>query len=110
VTAGRILASQPGVDPAHLLAMGYSRGSEAALLLADHFPRLFHGAIVYSPSSDVNPAENAGLAYISGVPAWTLGSRAVWPAPIPVNNVSGPVLAQRASWAAVLGQLALLSG
>jgi dienelactone hydrolase len=93
VTAGRILASQPGVDPSHLLVMGYSRGSEAALLLADHFPGLFHGAIVYSPSSDVNPAENTALAYISGVPAWTLGGKGVWPAPIPVNDVSGPVLA-----------------
>ena len=37
-TAGKILASQPQVDPAHVLAMGYSRGSEAALLLADDFP------------------------------------------------------------------------
>lgn len=88
VAAGRILASQPGVDPAHLLVMGYSRGSEAALLLADHFPRLFHGAIVYSPSSDVNPA-----ATNSAEPAWTLGGKGIYPGPIAVNSVSGPVLA-----------------
>lgn len=88
VTAGRILARQPGVDPAHLLVMGYSRGSEAALLLADHFPRLFHGAIVYSPSSDVNPAQAN-----SAEPAWTLGGEPVRPGPIPVSGISGPVLA-----------------
>lgn len=88
VTAGRILASAPGVDPAHVLVMGYSRGSEAALLLADRFPALFHGAIVYSPSSDVNPAQAD-----SAEPAWTLGGKPIWPAPIAVNKVSGPVLA-----------------
>jgi hypothetical protein len=37
--AGRILAAQTGTDPAHVLALGYSRGSEAALLAADYFPR-----------------------------------------------------------------------
>jgi dienelactone hydrolase len=88
VKAERILAAQPGVDPAHLLVMGYSRGSEAALLLADHFPGLFHGAIVYSPSSDVNPAQSD-----TAQPAWTLNGKPVWPAPIPLNHISGPVIA-----------------
>lgn len=88
VTAGRILASQPGVDPAHLLVMGYSRGSEAALLLADDFQQLFHGAIVYSPSYYVNPAQTN-----SAQPAWTLGGNPVWPDPIPMDQISGPVLA-----------------
>ena len=37
-TAAKILRSSTGVDPAHVLAMGYSRGSEAALLLANDFP------------------------------------------------------------------------
>jgi dienelactone hydrolase len=88
VAAERILASQPGVDPAHVLVMGYSRGSEAALLLADNFPRLFHGAIVYSPSSDVNPSQTD-----SSQPGWTLRGQPVWPRPISVNQISGPVLA-----------------
>lgn len=87
-TAGKILASQPQVDPAHILAMGYSRGSEAALLLADHFPALFHGAVVYSPSSEVNVAgDNQARA------AWILGPRVVDPGPIDVSHISGPVLA-----------------
>ena len=87
-TAGKILASQPQVDPAHVLAMGYSRGSEAALLLAENFPKLFHGAVVYSPSSEVNAAgDNQARA------AWTLGPRGVDPGPIDVSHISGPVLA-----------------
>ena len=87
-TAGKILASQPQVDPAHVLAMGYSRGSEAALLLADNFPTLFHGAVVYSPSSEVNVAgDNQARA------AWILGPRVVDPGPIDVSHISGPVLA-----------------
>jgi dienelactone hydrolase len=87
-TAGKILASQPQVDPAHILAMGYSRGSEAALLLADNFPALFHGAVVYSPSSEVNVAgDNAARA------AWILGPRVVDPGPIDMSHISGPVLA-----------------
>jgi dienelactone hydrolase len=87
-TAGKILASQPQVDPAHILAMGYSRGSEAALLLADNLPELFHGAVVYSPSSEVNVAgDNQARA------AWSLGPRVIDPGPIDVSHISGPVLA-----------------
>ena len=87
-TAGKILASQPQVDPAHVLAMGYSRGSEAALLLAENFPELFHGAVVYSPSSEVNAAgDNQARA------AWILGPKVVDPGPLILDHVSGPVLA-----------------
>jgi dienelactone hydrolase len=87
-TAGKILASQPQVDPAHVLAMGYSRGSEAALLLADDFPALFHGAVVYSPSSEVNAAGDD-----LSRDAWSLGPNVIDPGPIDVSHVSGPVLA-----------------
>jgi dienelactone hydrolase len=91
--AGQILARQPGTDPAHILVMGYSRGTEAALLLADNFPQLFHGAIVYSPSSEVNPAQIGGQ-WDYTQPAWTLDGRGVVAGPpIPVSDVSGPVLA-----------------
>ncbi len=34
------LARQPGVDPSRILTLGVSRGSEAALLLGVHYPRL----------------------------------------------------------------------
>jgi len=37
-TAARLLAKQPGVDPEHLIALSASRGTEAALLLAQTFP------------------------------------------------------------------------
>ena len=87
-TAGKILARQPQVDPAHILAMGYSRGSEAALLLADSFPALFHGAVVYSPSSEVNAASDDPSR-----DAWSLGSRGISPGPLILSHVSGPVLA-----------------
>ena len=87
-TAGKILASQPQVDPAHVLAMGYSRGSEAALLLADDFPTLFHGAVVYSPSSEVNAAGDD-----QSRDAWSLGPVVIDPGPIDVSHISGPVLA-----------------
>lgn len=55
-----------------MLALGYSRGSEAALLAADYFPQVFHGAIVYSPSSFASPAQND-----SGQPAWTLEGKGI---------------------------------
>lgn len=88
-TAARILAAQPGVDPAHILAMGYSRGSEAALLLADKFPTLIHGAVLYASNATI------GLGYPDpSLPAWTLNGKPFAPhTTIPVANVSGPVLA-----------------
>lgn len=87
-TAGEILARSPGVDPAHVLVMGYSRGSEAALLLADNSPDLFHGAVVYSPSALVNPAQNDSAGN-----AWLLAGQPVPQQPISVDHISGPVLA-----------------
>ncbi|WP_369243604.1 acyl-CoA thioester hydrolase/BAAT C-terminal domain-containing protein [Streptomyces sp. R41] len=87
-TAARLLAAQPGVDPRHILAMGYSRGSEAALLLANDYPDLIHGAVVYSPSAQVN----------SGFPdygtfAWTKDGKPIAERLIPLGHVSGPVMA-----------------
>lgn len=87
-TAGRVLAAQSGVDPRHVLALGYSRGSEAALLLADRYPGLIHGAVVYSPSADVNGGFPA-----AATTAWTKGGKAIPRGPIPLDHVSGPVLA-----------------
>ncbi|MFE3206237.1 acyl-CoA thioesterase/bile acid-CoA:amino acid N-acyltransferase family protein [Embleya sp. NPDC059237] len=86
--AVRILAGQPGVDPDHIVAQGYSRGSEAALLLAQHYPDVVHGAIVYSPSD----MANGGFPNF-GQPAWTKDGRALAGGHIRLDHVAGPVLA-----------------
>jgi dienelactone hydrolase len=85
--AVRVLQRAPGVDPARVVVMGTSRGGEAALLLASTFPRLIHGAIALVPSDSVYPAPAANLR------AWTLHGRAVPLEQIPVERISGPVLA-----------------
>jgi len=98
-----VLRAQPGVDPDHVLVSGVSRGSEAALLLGVHFPRLVNGVIAGVPSSVVNP----GFPDASR-PAWTLHGRPLpsaspgefgQPAPvgnpeavIPVERIRGPIL------------------
>jgi dienelactone hydrolase len=95
------LARQPGVDPAHVLTLGVSRGSEAALLLGVHYPSLVHGVIALVPS-------DAAICSYPGCrgPAWMLGGRPLPytrqfddPAPtgdpaavIPVERIRGPVL------------------
>jgi dienelactone hydrolase len=86
-TAGRLLAAQPQSDPAHVLTLGISRGSEAALSLAQNYPDLFHGALLYAPSAQVNPG------FPNGGTAWTLGGQPLPQGTIPVDRVSGPVLA-----------------
>ncbi|MFC5181712.1 acyl-CoA thioesterase/BAAT N-terminal domain-containing protein [Actinomadura harenae] len=86
--AARLLASQPGVDPAHLIVQGYSRGSEAALLVAQLYPGIVHGVIDYSPSA------NAGAGFPDNTgSAWTNGGHQIALGPIPVDHISGPVLA-----------------
>ena len=87
-TAARLLAAQPGTDPAHLVVMGYSRGSEAALLTAEDFPTVVHGAIVYSPSAQTNGG------FPRGGSAWDRNGRPLAPyLPIPLGRLSGPLLA-----------------
>ena len=102
VKALHILRRQPGVDPRHILTWGVSRGSEAALLLAAHFPKLVDGAVALVPSSVVNPSFPAG-----GHSGWTLHERPLPfvhglhlgnPSPperravIPVERIRGPVV------------------
>ena len=85
-TALRWLAKQPGVDPRRIVALGISRGGEAALLLGVSFPELVHGTITCS----------GGDRNFGGVPdgaAWTLGGKPLPLAPIAVEKISGPVLA-----------------
>lgn len=69
-TAAKILAAQPAVDPAHVVALGASRGAEASLLIAQTFPDLIHGAVLYAPTSKVAPGFPDYLAN-----SWTLHGR-----------------------------------
>jgi pimeloyl-ACP methyl ester carboxylesterase len=98
-----VLRAQRGVDSGHVLVMGVSRGSEAALLLGAYFPGLVNGVIAGVPSSVVNPGWPD-----TSQPAWTLRGRplpAVSPsdfgrpnppgkprAVIPVERIRGPIL------------------
>ncbi|TDO69384.1 dienelactone hydrolase [Kribbella sp. VKM Ac-2571] len=87
-TAARWLGQQPGVDPARVVVMSASFGTEAALLLADHFPALVHGAVLFAPGASATPSFPH-----PGASAWTYQGRPVGPGPIPVDGVDGPVLA-----------------
>lgn len=69
-----LLAAQSGVDPAHMLTWGISRGSEAAQLLGVDYPALVHGVIAAVPSSVVNGSYPGGTQA-----AWTLhGADVPW--------------------------------
>jgi dienelactone hydrolase len=83
------LARQPQVAKQHIVVYGVSRGSEAALLLAQNFPDLIHGAALIAPSAEVWDA------YPGPGAAWTLHGARIAPAgtDIPVDKVSGPVQA-----------------
>jgi pimeloyl-ACP methyl ester carboxylesterase len=83
----RLLRTQPGVDPDHLLVQGTSRGGEAALLIGATYPELVHGVVAGVPSSRVGPTPNGST------PAWTLHGRPLPPGQeIPVERIHGPVL------------------
>ncbi len=100
-TAARLLAGQPGVDGKRIVLWGASRGAEAALLAAAHFPTVIRAVIAGAPGAEA----------VAGIPsastaAWTLAGRPVPTAPagefdrqsatsaatIPVENISGPIL------------------
>jgi dienelactone hydrolase len=99
-TAGGGTGSRP------LVAWGFSRGSEAALILGVHFPGLVSAVIAGSPSSGANEAFSSHSALPPNEPAWTLGGRALPVASpagdprsagnpaavIPVAGIRGPVL------------------
>jgi pimeloyl-ACP methyl ester carboxylesterase len=97
------LRAAPGVDRKHVLVYGISRGSEAALLLGAHFPKLVNGVIAGVPSSVVY-----GSYPDSNEPSWLLSGKALPEAPerdfddpdpidaqaavIPVEQIRGPVM------------------
>jgi dienelactone hydrolase len=79
------LSHQPGVDPQKVVAMGSSRGGEAALLIASIYTERVHGAIGLVPSSVVNPARGGPD------PAWTYRGEPLPFLQIPVEQINGPV-------------------
>lgn len=98
------LRGRPGIDPNHVWVMGASRGSEAALLTAAHFPALANGVIVGSPSAVVISALGDSPTPVKHS-AWTLGGQPLPyldrfatgvaedpQAKIPVELIRGPVL------------------
>ncbi|MBO8186793.1 acyl-CoA thioesterase/bile acid-CoA:amino acid N-acyltransferase family protein [Streptomyces spirodelae] len=85
--AGNLLREQEGADPGRLAVMGNSRGSEAAQLLGQRRPSVFHDVIAYAPSSKVNGP------YLSGTTAWTDHGEPIPTGPIPLDRVRGTVLA-----------------
>lgn len=73
------LANQPAVNPTRVVVMGASRGSEAALLSAVHFPALVAGVAVLVPGNVVL------CSWPPGSPAWTLNGE-----PLPYTSRFGP--------------------
>ncbi|WP_341717113.1 acyl-CoA thioesterase/bile acid-CoA:amino acid N-acyltransferase family protein [Micromonospora sp. FIMYZ51] len=84
-TAAGLLGRHSGGE---VVAWGYSRGSEAALLLAQWYPELVRAVVVYAPSNWVNPGYPE-----TGAAAWTLDGRPVPLGPVPLDRIDGPVLA-----------------
>lgn len=103
-TAARFLARQPGVDPRRLLLWGTSRGSEAALLTASHYPDLIHGVVGSVPGAEAYGSYGNSAANHQA--AWTFGGTDIPPAPssefdspdpnspsaIPVERIRGSML------------------
>jgi dienelactone hydrolase len=88
------LSQQPGVDPAHMVAYGVSRGSEAALLLGADFPNIVHGVVALVPSAWVNcsfPSCNGAAWTVKGRPIPFDGPASGEEALIPVSKIQGPI-------------------
>lgn len=76
----RWLRAQPGVDPHRIYISGDSRGSEAAELVAVHYPRLLHGVILGVPSNVAYAGLVGGVGlstYTTDKSAWTFHGRQV---------------------------------
>ncbi|MGX2998597.1 acyl-CoA thioesterase/bile acid-CoA:amino acid N-acyltransferase family protein [Streptomyces sp. JNUCC 64] len=87
-TAARLLVREADAGTGRVSVIGYSRGSEAAQLLAHHHPRLVDDVVLYAPSADTHPSFPDGKS-----PAWTKGGEPVRHRPIPLHRVHGTVLA-----------------
>lgn len=83
----RWLATQPGVDPNHLVVDGASRGGEGALLLGVYYPTLVHAVIAQTTSSTVECGFDASQQRCAGA-AWTFHG-----APLPYSRTFDDPLA-----------------
>jgi dienelactone hydrolase len=81
-----LLRVQPGVDPAHVIVHGGSRGGEAALILGSVYPKLVNAVIAEVPNSVV-----VGSYPPSAKPAWTLHGKELPFSLIPVQQIQGPI-------------------
>jgi dienelactone hydrolase len=86
-TAAGLLAKEPSLDSRQVVTWGYSRGTEPAVLLAEFYPELVRGVILYAPTQRVN------VGFPDLGTAWTRGNQPVPGGPLPVAHVAGPVLA-----------------
>ncbi|MFF8956885.1 acyl-CoA thioesterase/bile acid-CoA:amino acid N-acyltransferase family protein [Streptomyces sp. NPDC014894] len=87
--AARLAAEQPWAKPGGVVAIGTSRGTEPAQLLAQHYPDLVRDVVLYAPSDRI---EGGFPEY--GKPAWTRGGKPlVTKSLIPYDRVRGTVLA-----------------
>lgn len=93
VRAIRWLRSQPQVDHHRVWILAYSRGTEAELLIAAHWPTLVHGLVAGSPSSLVY-GSSAGACPAPAMTAWTFRGRPLAPAVVtrpPTYNADGSI-------------------
>lgn len=86
-TAARLLNRGYGTGSQRTAVIGYSRGSEAAQLLAHYYPDLVHDVVLYAPTHQTNPG------FPRNEVAWTVGGKPIDHTPIPLHRVRGTVLA-----------------
>lgn len=88
----RWLRAQPQVDPRRVWILSGSRGTEAELLVAAHWPDLVHGVVGESPGGSANGAFHGTCAATYHAPAWTLDGRAVALGTPLGQGIRGPVM------------------
>ncbi|MGW1977450.1 acyl-CoA thioesterase/bile acid-CoA:amino acid N-acyltransferase family protein [Streptomyces sp. NPDC001889] len=85
----RLVARQPGAKPGGVVAIGASRGTEPAQLLAQYYPDVVRDAVVFAPTDRIV----TGFPDMSK-PAWLRGGKPFPEGfPIPYDQVRGTVLA-----------------